>query len=69
MAAILTITETGESEFKVYGAAEENERDKGMQTRRMVGALSFLLTSPSLIIRLLPLPSSFCMQNTVPYFV
>ncbi|KAK7005953.1 Serine/threonine-protein phosphatase [Favolaschia claudopus] len=35
MAAILTITETGESEFTVYGAAEENERDKGMQTRRM----------------------------------
>ncbi|KAJ7091948.1 Metallo-dependent phosphatase-like protein [Mycena belliarum] len=35
MAAILTITATGESEFKVYGAAEENERDKGMQTRRM----------------------------------
>nr|GAT58058.1 predicted protein [Mycena chlorophos] len=35
MAAILTITETGESQFTVYGAAEENERDKGMQTRRM----------------------------------
>ncbi|KAF7357796.1 Serine/threonine-protein phosphatase [Mycena venus] len=28
-AAILTITEAGESEFTVYGAAEENERDKG----------------------------------------
>ena len=36
MAAILTITEQGESQFTVYGAAEENERDKGMQTRRMV---------------------------------
>ncbi|KAF7322018.1 Serine/threonine-protein phosphatase [Mycena kentingensis (nom. inval.)] len=35
MAAILTITEAGESQFTVYGAAEENERDKGMQTRRM----------------------------------
>ncbi|KAF7315871.1 Protein kinase domain-containing protein [Mycena indigotica] len=35
MAAILTITETGESKFTVYGAAEENERDKGLQTRRM----------------------------------
>ncbi|KAF7421234.1 Serine/threonine-protein phosphatase 6 catalytic subunit [Pleurotus ostreatus] len=35
MASILTIHENGEKTFKVYGAAEENERDKGMQTRRM----------------------------------
>ena len=36
MASILTIHEHGEKSFMVYGAAEENERDKGMQTRRMV---------------------------------
>jgi hypothetical protein len=35
-ASILTIHEDGEQSFTVYGAAEENERDKGMQTRRMV---------------------------------
>ncbi|CAK5262151.1 unnamed protein product [Mycena citricolor] len=35
MAAILTLKESGESEFTVFGAAEENERDKGMQTRKM----------------------------------
>jgi len=35
-ASILTIHEDGEQSFTVYGAAEENERDKGLQTRRMV---------------------------------
>ncbi|TFK65858.1 Metallo-dependent phosphatase [Pluteus cervinus] len=35
MASILTIGDHGTNDFKVYGAAEENERDKGMQTRRM----------------------------------
>ncbi|KAJ7267624.1 hypothetical protein B0H12DRAFT_1098027 [Mycena haematopus] len=34
MAAILTILKAGESEFTVHGAAEENERDKVMQTER-----------------------------------
>lgn len=41
MASILTIHENGEKTFKVYGAAEENERDKGMQTRRMVSSRGF----------------------------
>lgn len=36
MASILTIRENGEKDFTVYGPAEENERDTGMQTRRMV---------------------------------
>jgi len=36
LASILTIRENGEKSFVVYDAAEENERDKGMQTRRMV---------------------------------
>ena len=36
MASILTVRENGEREFTVYGPAEENERDAGMQTRRMV---------------------------------
>jgi hypothetical protein len=61
MAAILTITESGESEFKVYGAAEENERDKGMQTRRMVGVFSYFCAHRSTLTE--PL------QSTVPYFV
>ena len=36
MASILTVRENGEREFTVYRPAEENERDAGMQTRRMV---------------------------------
>lgn len=36
LASILTVREDGERIFTVYGAAEENERDKGMQTRKMV---------------------------------
>jgi serine/threonine-protein phosphatase 6 catalytic subunit len=36
MASILTIHENGAKSFVVYGAAEENDRDKSMQTRRMV---------------------------------
>jgi len=42
MASILTVHENGEQTFTVYGAAEENERDKGMQTRRMVSVILFL---------------------------
>ena len=38
MASILTIRANGERDFTVYGPAEENERDAGMQTRRMVRA-------------------------------
>jgi hypothetical protein len=37
MASILTVKEDGSREFTVYGAALENERDKGMQTKKMVG--------------------------------
>jgi hypothetical protein len=55
MASILTVKEDGSREFTVYGAALENERDKGMQTKKMVGErlplgrrseciLTFLLT-------------------------
>ena len=37
MASILTIREDGSRGFTTYGAAEENERDKGMlRTRKMV---------------------------------
>lgn len=35
----MTVHESGERTFQVYGPAEENERDKGMQTRRMVSEL------------------------------
>lgn len=42
MASILTIEESGSRYFTVYDAAEENERDKGMQkTRKIVRFLSF----------------------------
>ena len=43
MASILTIHESGEKTFVVYGAAEENERDKSMQTRRMVGNMPYFV--------------------------
>jgi hypothetical protein len=36
LASIMTVKEDGSREFTVYGAAEENERDKGMQVRKMV---------------------------------
>lgn len=36
MASILTIKEDGNRDFTVYDAAPENERDKGMQTKKMV---------------------------------
>ena len=40
MASILTVHRDGEREFTVYGPAEENERDAGMQkTRRMVSTV------------------------------
>lgn len=35
-ASILTLDSDGGRQFKVYNAAPENERDKGMQIRRMV---------------------------------
>jgi len=37
MASILTVKEDGSRDFTVYNAAPENERDKGMQTKKMVG--------------------------------
>ncbi|KAK0497698.1 Metallo-dependent phosphatase-like protein [Armillaria luteobubalina] len=36
LASIMTVHENGEKTFTVYGPAEENARDKGMTTRRMV---------------------------------
>ncbi|KAG0701660.1 Metallo-dependent phosphatase-like protein [Suillus ampliporus] len=35
MASILTVREDGSRDFTVYNAAPENERDKGMQTKKM----------------------------------
>ncbi|CCM02121.1 uncharacterized protein FIBRA_04198 [Fibroporia radiculosa] len=40
MASILTIREDGGRDFTVYDAAEENERDQGMQKQRKMGAMS-----------------------------
>jgi len=35
LASIMTVNEDGSREFTVYGAAAENDRDKGMQVRKM----------------------------------
>lgn len=42
LASIMTVKEDGSREFTVYGAAEENERDKGMQVRKMVSMAALL---------------------------
>lgn len=41
MASILTVKEGGERVFTVYDAAEENERDKGMQKNKRI--VSFVM--------------------------
>ncbi|KAI0920150.1 Serine/threonine-protein phosphatase 6 catalytic subunit [Taiwanofungus camphoratus] len=43
MASILTIREDGGRNFTVYEAAEENERDKGMQKQRKMGNMSYFV--------------------------
>jgi serine/threonine-protein phosphatase 6 catalytic subunit len=60
-ASILTLESDGRREFTVYNAAPENERDKGMQVRRMVSAFPI---APAKITS----HSNF-EQNTMPYFV
>ena len=46
MASILTIKEDGSRNFTVYEAAEENERDKGMQKSRKAVSPPLYLSSP-----------------------
>ncbi|GBE87193.1 Serine/threonine-protein phosphatase ppe1 [Sparassis crispa] len=41
MASILTIRENGGRDFTVYDAAEENERDKGLQKSRKMGNMTY----------------------------
>lgn len=60
MASIMTFHDTGEKTFTVYGPAEENERDKGMQTRRMV-SVSFSIYPVKVIL--------MAQQSNMPYFV
>ncbi|THH17752.1 hypothetical protein EW146_g3127 [Bondarzewia mesenterica] len=43
MASILTIREDGKREFTVYGPAEENERDVGMQRTRRAGNMPYFV--------------------------
>jgi serine/threonine-protein phosphatase 6 catalytic subunit len=43
--------------FTVFGAAEENERDKGMQTRKLVSVCSAVTFCFSFALRLAPLCS------------
>ncbi|KAA1478229.1 Metallo-dependent phosphatase [Dentipellis sp. KUC8613] len=43
MASILTIKEDGERVFTVFGPAEENERDQGMQKQRRVGNMPYFV--------------------------
>ncbi|KAJ3797786.1 Metallo-dependent phosphatase-like protein [Lentinula aff. detonsa] len=40
MASVMTVHGSGQRTFQVYGPAEENERDKGLQSRRMVSDLN-----------------------------
>lgn len=60
LASIMTVHESGERTFNVYGPAEENARDKGMTTRRMVRAL---FQQPRM--RLL----THCQNTNVQYFL
>ncbi|TCD64608.1 Serine/threonine-protein phosphatase 6 catalytic subunit [Steccherinum ochraceum] len=43
LASILTVKENGEREFKVYEAAEENERDKNAGKGRKFGAMPYFV--------------------------
>jgi serine/threonine-protein phosphatase 6 catalytic subunit len=43
MASIMTVHENGERTFTVYDAAEENERDRGKVTGRMVGRFCVII--------------------------
>lgn len=61
LASIMTVHESGERTFEVYGPAEENARDKGMQTRRMV-------SQSNRYDMILNTFNSHCSQN-MPYFV
>lgn len=60
--------------FTVFGAAEENERDKGMQTRKLVSvllsAITFLLFFALRLVLLCSLLTYFTpLQGTMQYFV
>ena len=60
MASILTIHEDGHRDFIVYDAAPENERDQGLQAKKMVSeTLSFAWIVAEL----------WFIQGTMPYFV
>ncbi|KAK1228033.1 sporulation-induced protein [Marasmius sp. AFHP31] len=43
MASIMTVHDSGEKTFEVYGPAPENERDKGMTTRRVGGVPQYFV--------------------------
>ncbi|KAI0072188.1 Metallo-dependent phosphatase [Panus rudis PR-1116 ss-1] len=43
LASILTVKEGGERVFTVYEAAEENERDKGLQKNRKMGNMPYFV--------------------------
>ncbi|KAF5369229.1 hypothetical protein D9757_010032 [Collybiopsis confluens] len=50
MASIMTVHESGERTFEVYGPAEENERDKGMQTRKMCHTCRFFKGAVTMLV-------------------
>jgi serine/threonine-protein phosphatase 6 catalytic subunit len=61
LASILTIRETGEREFTVFNAAEENQHDRNMQVaRRIVRKINVLLCGCAEVC---------CTQGSMPYFV
>lgn len=65
MASILTVKEGGERVFTVYDAAEENERDKGMQkNKRMVSSKLFSIRHIALCNRCVDREICLTLYNT-----
>ena len=79
LASIMRVTGNGDggdpggTEFVVFGAAEENERDRGVGARKMVGSVFFLfyllLSSILLATSITDMPSYLLEQGNMPYFV
>jgi len=76
LASIMTVHDDGSREFTVYAAAPENERDKGMQLRKMVSECTCRLSAAAVLDLLITLVllwfadgCSLNLQGTMPYFV
>ena len=67
MASILTIHD-GSRSFTVYDAAEENERDKGLQKRRMVSSC-LMNAAHGMAVCVRGGADRRLLQGNMPYFV